>query len=245
MKVTEIVVKTNKQRLRKAYILGGNDKSQRECTQDKNQDCYNRAYNNGFRIVTRGIIDIHNVDTHHLHTRIKEEYTARQNKVIQFFQIGEESLRHIHIIMAARSNINNAQNNEQTRRNDSTYHTTPLTDFTYPIQASHRYEGRNPIDSQHHYERKHFIRGQRSIVRIVHTDKRYRHGAKCKHRRVPNSRLNPLQPYSQETHTRAISLTNPAEDSTLLVGEHSRQLRRNHSRRNQEDDCRKEIIERR
>ena len=46
---------------------------------------------------------------HHLHSRIEQEYAAGQNQIVEFSQVGEESLGHVHVIMSAGSNVNDTQ----------------------------------------------------------------------------------------------------------------------------------------
>lgn len=62
--------------------------------------------------------------------------------------------------------------------NDRTDHTAPFTDLSDPSQSFERDERGDPVDCQHHAERKDLVRGQRCVVRaVVHADKGDRHGA--------------------------------------------------------------------
>ena len=66
------------------------------------------------------------MNTAHFHTGIEEEDAAGQYQVVEIRQVGEEALRHIHVVMAAGRNVNDAQKNEQTCRYDRTDHTSHL-----------------------------------------------------------------------------------------------------------------------
>ena len=183
------------------------------------------------------------MDTHHLHTRIEEEDTAGKDKVIELLQVREESCAHIHIVMTARNKVYHTQNNEQRCRNNSTDNTAPFTDFSDPIQTLERDKCRRPIDCKHDDKRKEFIRGKCHICLLIHTDKGYRNGTECKHRRVPDSRLNPLQPDGKEARSCTESLANPAKDTTLLITKHCSQLCSHKCRRDKEDKGGKKIVE--
>ena len=183
------------------------------------------------------------MDTHHLHTGIEEEDTTCQDEVIEIREVGEETILHRQVVVSSRGEVDYSEDDEQTRRDDRTDNTTPLTHLTYPAETLERDERSNPIDGQNDNKRKEPIRGQCSIGSGVHTDKGDAHSTKGKHRGIPNRRLDPLQPNGKETCSRTKGLTNPAEDTALLISKHSGKLSRNHRRRDKEDNGCEEVVE--
>ena len=149
--IMEVVVEADQQRLGQVDVFGRNDEAQRERAQHEDQHGHQRADDDGFRIVARRILHVHHVNTHHLHTGIEEEDAAGQYQVVEIRQVGEEALRHIHVVMAAGRNVNDAQKNEQTCRYDRTDHTSPFADFADPVHAFQRNECCDPVNSQYDY----------------------------------------------------------------------------------------------
>ena len=108
----EIVVETDQQALRQVDILCGNNEAQRKSTQYENQHGNRRSDKNGFRIILARVLHIHHMNTHHLHTGVKEENPGRQYQVVEFRQVRKESLAHIHIVMAAGRQIDNTEHDQ-------------------------------------------------------------------------------------------------------------------------------------
>ena len=239
----EIVVEAHQQRLREADVLGRDDEAQRESTQHEDADRYERTDDDGLGVVPRRVLHVHDVYTHHLHTRIEQEDTAGQHQVVEFRQVGEETLRHVHVVVSAGRNVDDAQQDQQASGNDRTDHTAPFADLADPSQALERDEGGDPVDCQHHAEREDLVRGQRRVVRVVHADEGDRHGTERQYGGVPDRRLDPLQPDGQESRAGAVRLADPAEYTALFGGEHRGQLRGDHGRRDEEDDGGKQIVE--
>ena len=243
MQVLEVVVETDQQRLRQADVLGRNDEAQREGAQHEDADRDERTDDDGFRVVFRRIVHVHHVNTHHLHTRVEEEDTAGQHQVVELRQVGEETLRHVHLVVTARGDVDDAQQNEQSGGYDRADHTAPFADFPDPAQTFERDEGGQPVDGQHHHQREDLVRRQDHVRMLVQSDEGDRHGAEGQHRGVPDRRFDPLQPDGQKARARSVGFAHPAEDAALLVGEHRRQFGRHQRGGDQEDDRREEVVE--
>ena len=183
------------------------------------------------------------MDAHHLHAGVEEEDAACQHEVVELAQVGEESLREVHVVVASRGDVDDAEQDEQSGGDDRADHAAPLADLADPAEPLERDEGGDPVDGQHHDEREDLVRGQRHVVRFVRADEGDRHGAEGQHRGVPDRRLDPLQPDGQEARAGTEGLADPAEDAALLVGEHRREFGGDHGRRNQEDDGGKQVVE--
>ena len=78
---------------------------------------------------------------HHLHTGIEQEDTAGQYDIVQLCQIREETLRHVHIIMSASGDVDDAQDYEKACRDDCADHSSPFAYLAYPTKTFHRDEG--------------------------------------------------------------------------------------------------------
>ena len=193
--------------------------------------------------VFRRIVHVHHVNTHHLHTGIEEEDAAGQYQVVEIRQVGEETLRHIHIVMASGRNVNDAQKDEQTCRYDRADHTSPFADFADPVHTFQGNERSDPVDGQYDYQGEYLVRRKGHVVRFVHADKGDRYGAEGQYRRVPDRRFDPLKPDGEKSRACAVRFADPAEYTALFVGEHGRQLRSHHGRRDQEDDCGEQVVE--
>ena len=92
-------------------------------------------------------------------------------------------------------------------------------------------------------KRKKLVRCKRSIRRSVRADKCDAHSTKGQDRRIPDSRLYPLQPYRKEAEAVAKGLAYPTKYTTLAVGKHCSQLGSDHSRRDKKNKCCKEVVE--
>ena len=145
--------------------------------------------------------------------------------------------------MASAENVDDSEDDQKTGRDDRAYHTAPFTYLSYPVEAFHSYEGRNPIYGQYRDQSEDLVGSQNRIGGIVKAYEGYRHCTECKDGRVPDGGLDPLQPYGQEACAGAECLTDPAEDSALLVGKHRGQLSSDHSGRNQKYDGCKKVVE--
>ena len=243
MQVVEVVVEAHQQRLRQADVLCGNDEAQREGAQHEDADRDQRTDDDCLGVVLRRVLYVHDVYAHHLHTRIEEEDAAGQHKVVELREVGEESLRHVHVVVAAGRNVDDAQQDQQTRGNDRADHAAPFADFTYPSESLERDERGDPVDCQHHAEREDLVRGQRRVVHVVHAYKGDRHGAERQYGGVPDGRFDPLQPDGKESGACAVSFADPSENAALLCREHRGQLRGDHGRGNEEHDGGKQIVE--
>ena len=243
MQILEEVVKSYKQRLCKVDILCRYDHSQGEGSKYKDADCGKRAYDDGLRIVSGRIVHIHHMDTHHLHTGIEEEDAACKHYVVKILQVREETLRHVHVVRTSCSNIDDAQYYQQACRNDRADHSAPFADLADPVQTFKRDEGRYPVDRKHCHQRIDLVRRKYSVAGIVHSDVCERYGTEGKYGRIPYCRFYPLKPYRKKSGPCAECFSDPSEDSSLLVREHGGKFSRNHSRRYQEDQCRKKIVE--
>ena len=115
VEVVEIVVESDQQRLREADVLGGDDESQREGAQHEDADRDERTDDDGLGVVARRILHVHHVNAHHLHTRIEEEDAAGQHEVVEFRQVGEEALRHVHMVVPAGRDVDDAEDDQQSR----------------------------------------------------------------------------------------------------------------------------------
>ena len=97
--------------------------------------------------------------SHHFHTCIEQEDTASQNQVVKLGEVREEALRHIHVVMSARSYIDDTEDYKQSCGDDGSYHSAPFTYLAYPAESFHGDEGRNPIDCKHRDEGEHLVGG--------------------------------------------------------------------------------------
>ena len=95
--------------------------------------------------------------THHLHTGIEEEDTAGQDYVVDLLQVGEETLRHIHIVVAACRDVDNSQHDKYSCGYDCAYHSAPFADFADPAKASEGNNRCDPIDGKHDDKREEFV----------------------------------------------------------------------------------------
>ena len=245
MQILKIIVEADQQALRQVDVLGRNDEAQRESAQNENADRNQRADENGLRIVLARILDVHHMNTHHLHARVKQEDSGSQHQVVELGQIGKEPLAHIHVVVASRTQIDDAQNDQQTRRNDRSDHTPDFGNLADPRQSLQRDERSQPVDDEHDDQRENLVRGQHHVVLRMNADKGDRHGPERQHGRIPDRALDPLEPNSEKARPGAHRLTNPAEHASLLVREHRRQLGGDQSRRNEENDGREQIVKRR
>ena len=243
VQVAEVVVEADEQRLRQADVLGRDDEAQREGAQHEDADRDERADDDGPRVVARRVAHLHHVDAHHLHAGVEEEDAAGEHQVVELRQVGEESLRHVHVVVAARGDVDHAQHDEQPGGDDGADHAAPLADFADPVQPLERDEGRRPVDGQHDDEREELVRGERHVVGLVGSDEGDGDRPEGEHRGVPDGRFNPLQPDGQKARPCAVGLAHPAEDAALLVGEHGRQLGGHECRGDEEDDGREEVVE--
>ena len=185
------------------------------------------------------------MDAHHLHAGVEEEDAACEHQIVEFRQIGEESLRHVHLVVPSRSDVDDSQNDQQSGRDDRTDHSAPFADLSDPADAFERDEGCDPVDGQHHDEREELVGGQNGIGLLVQSDEGDRHGAEGEDRRIPDRRFDPLQPDGKESRAGSERLADPTEDASLLVGEHRRQFGCHQRGGNQEDNRCKKVIERR
>ena len=141
----EVVVKADKQRLSQVDVLGGDDEAEGKGSQYEYAHSGKRTDDDRLRVVLGRIVHIHNVHAHHLHTRIKKEYTAGQHYIIQFGEVGEEALGHIHIVMSSCTYIYDTQHDQQAGRDDRADHSAPFADLAHPSKALEGDEGRDPI----------------------------------------------------------------------------------------------------
>ena len=133
----EIIVETHQQALRQADVFCRNNDTEGKSAQYKDYDCDQRTDEYRFRIVLGGIVYILHMDTAHFHSGIEEEDTCGKHHIVKIRQVREETAVEVHVGVAARSEIDNAQNNQQGRRDDSTDHATHLCHFSYPAHAFH------------------------------------------------------------------------------------------------------------
>lgn len=243
VQVAEVVVEADEQRLRQADVLGRDDEAQREGAQHEDADRDERADDDGARVVARRIAHLHHVDAHHLHAGVEEEDAAGEHQVVELRQVGEEALRHVHVVVAARGDVDDAQHDEQSGGDDGAYHAAPLADFAHPVEPLERDEGGQPVDGQHDDQREELVRGERHVVGLVDPDEGNRDRPEGEHRGVPDGRFNPLQPDGQKARPCAVGFAHPAEDAALLVGEHGGQLGGHERRGDEEDDGGKEVVE--
>ena len=157
--VVEVAVESDEQRLGEVDFVGRNNEAQREGPQHENRDGHQGSDDDGLGVVARGVFDLHDVDTHHLHTGIEEEDAAGQHQVVEVFEVGEEAGREVHLVFAARGQVDNAEQDEQSRRNDGANHTAPLRDFTHPRKTLQGDKRGDPVDGHDNHEREYLVRG--------------------------------------------------------------------------------------
>ena len=243
MQVAEVVVEADEQRLREADVPRRDDEPQREGSQNEDADRDERADDDGPGVVAARVFDVHDVYAHHLHAGVEEEDAAGEHQVVEFREIGEETLRKVHVVVASGGQVDRAQYDEQSGGDDRADHAAPFADLADPVQSLERNEGGDPVDDQHHDEREGLVRGQRHVMRLVHADEGDRHGSEGQDGGIPDRRFDPLQPDGQKTRARSVGLADPAEHAALLVGEHGGQLGGDHGRRNEEHDGCEQVIE--
>ena len=71
MQESEVVVEAYEECLREAHILCGYGYGEGKCAKDKYGHCDERAYDYGTWVVALGVVDIHHMNTHHLHTGVE------------------------------------------------------------------------------------------------------------------------------------------------------------------------------
>ena len=228
MEVSEVIVKTDEQRLCEVDVFGRDDEAEREGSQDEDRDSRERADDDGLRVVLGRIINIHDVYTHHFHSSVEQEDTAGQDYVVQLCEVWEEALGHIHIVVSTTCHIDDAEDDQKTCRYDRTYHTAPFADLSHPVEAFQGNEGCNPIYCQDRDQSEDLVGGQNCIGGVVKADEGYRYCTECENGRVPDGGFDPLQPYGQEACAGSECLSDPAEYSTLFVGEHGSQFSSDH-----------------
>ena len=170
MEMPEIIVKSDEQRLGQVDVLCRNDEAEGERAQDEDRDSRQGSDDYRFRIVSRRIVNIHDMHTHHLHSCIEEEDAAGQNQVVEFREIREESLRHVHVVMTSAGDVYYAQNYQESGRNDCSDQSAPLADLADPAEAFHGNEGRYPVDRKDCHQSEYLVRGQGCVRCSVHAD---------------------------------------------------------------------------
>ena len=158
-------------------------------------------------------------------------------------QIGEETLVHVHLILAARHQVDHAHDDQQPGRNNRADHTAPFRDLADPRKTLQGDQRGDPIDGQYDHDREEFVGGQRHVVLLVHADKGDRNSTEGEYGGVPDGRLDPLQENRQKTGSGPEGFAHPTKYAALLIREHGRQFGCDHGRRNQKDDGGKQIIE--
>ena len=182
------------------------------------------------------------MNTHHLHSGIEKKDSGSQHQIVELGQVGKEPHAHIHVVVSAGSEIDHSEQNQQSGRNDRSDQTAYFRNFADPVQPLHSNERGDPIDDQHHDQRKHLIGCQQHILMGVKTDKCDGNGPEGQNGRIPDRTLYPLQPDRQKTGPRPERLSDPTEHTALFIGKHRCQLGCDQSRRNQENDRRKKVI---
>ena len=182
------------------------------------------------------------MDTHHLHTGIKQEDPRSQHQVVEFGQVGEKSLAHVHVVMAAGTEIDDSEDDQQSGRDNSSDHTAEFRDLTDPGEPFQRNARCSPVDYQYDDQCEEFVRCQHHVVLRMDADEGDRDGSERKHGRIPDRTFDPLQPDGQEARSGAHRFADPAEHTALLVGEHRCQLGRDQRGRDQENDRREQVV---
>ena len=242
MQVMEIVVESDQQTLRQVDVFGRDDKAQREGTQYEDQHRNQRPDEDSLGVVLARIFHVHHMDTHHLHTGVEQEDTRSQHQVVEFGQVGEESLAHVHVIMSAGTEVDDPEDDQQAGRDNRPDHTADFRNLADPRQPFQGDGRGGPVDDQYDDQCENFVRRQHHVVMRVHADKGDRDGSEGQHGRIPDRTFDPLQPDGQETRAGAHRFADPAEHTALFVGEHRRQLGCDQRGRDQENDRREQVI---
>ena len=113
MQVFQITVKPDKQTLRQIDVFCRNDQTQSESTEHEDDNGDTRADEDGFRVIFGGgCFHVHDVDTHHLHTRVEQEDSRCQYEVVEIGQVREETLAHVHVVVSARGDVDDSEDNQ-------------------------------------------------------------------------------------------------------------------------------------
>ena len=69
---------------------------------------------------------------HHLHSGIEEEDAACQDYIVEFRQVGEEALAHIHIVVTSCRQVQSSKDDEKSGRDDGSDESTPFAYLAHP-----------------------------------------------------------------------------------------------------------------
>ena len=142
----------------------------------------------------------------------------------------------------AAGHVEDAQNDQDARRDDGADHAAPLRERRRRLDAAQRRERRCPVDNQHEHDGIHIVGRERLVPLLVGSDERERHGGKRECGRKPDRRLQPQQEDRHEPPARAEGLADPAEHATLLWPRRGK-FSCHDGHRDQEEDRGKKVVE--
>ena len=112
------------------------------------------------------------MNAHHLHTCIEEEDAAGQDDVVKLGEVGEEALRHVHVVRAAGSYVYDTKYDQKSCWDDGADKAAPFADLSDPVETFECDYRRHPVYGQYRHERIDPVRGEYGIMGVVHADER-------------------------------------------------------------------------